>query len=92
MFSVIIVTAAKKENASSKSWIFYIGTTTEKLSWLDNTMRVKNDTTSKMNILRKRVQKLKTFLLHFMTTFHNFALQIETSWAKSVVNPILETN
>ena len=26
-----------------------------------------------------------------MTTFYNFALKIETSWAKKVINPILET-
>ena len=26
-----------------------------------------------------------------MTVFYNFALKIETSWAKKVVNPILET-
>ena len=26
-----------------------------------------------------------------MTTFYNFALKIETSWAKKVVKPILET-
>ena len=25
-----------------------------------------------------------------MTTFYNFALKIETSWAKKVVKPILE--
>ena len=27
----------------------------------------------------------------FITIFHNFALQIETGWAKRVVKPILET-
>ena len=27
-----------------------------------------------------------------MTTFYNFALKIETSWAKKVVKPILETS
>ena len=26
-----------------------------------------------------------------MTTFYNFALKIETNWAKKVVKPILET-
>ena len=26
-----------------------------------------------------------------MTTFHNFALKIETSWAKRMVKPVLET-
>ena len=27
----------------------------------------------------------------FITTFYNFALEIETGWGKSMVKPILET-
>ena len=34
-----------------------------------------------MNILRKRAKKDKNvIILHFMTTFHNVALKIETSF------------
>ena len=36
-------------------------------------------------------QKCAMYILHFMATFHNFALKIETSSAKRVVQPILET-
>ena len=43
-----------------------------------------------MENLKKRPQKLNIKLLHFTNTFHNFALKIETSWAKSVVKPTLE--
>ena len=45
-----------------------------------------------MYILRKRAQELNdiTVFLHVMTTFHNFALIIETSLAETVVKPILE--
>ena len=39
-----------------------------------------NFATSKMNILRKRDQKVKKTILHFMTTFHNVPLKIETSF------------
>ena len=35
--------------------------------------------------------KLKKAFWNFMTTFHNFALNIETSWASRLVQPILET-
>ena len=45
-----------------------------------------------MHILRKRVWKLENILfLHFMTTFHNFAFKLETTWAKMVFKPISET-
>ena len=30
-------------------------------------------------------------ILHFTTTFHNFAFKIETSWAKRAAKPIFET-
>ena len=39
-------------------------------------------------ILRKSAWKLKNLLFfHFMTNAYNFALKIETNWAKSVVEP-----
>ena len=42
-----------------------------------------------MNILRKRAQKVKKItILHFMSTFHNVALKIETEW---VFKPIMKT-
>ena len=40
-----------------------------------------------MYILKKRAQKLKNII----SSPYNFALKIETSWAKKVVKPILET-
>ena len=51
-----------------------------------------------MNLINKKVhfeekcQKLKNILFFsLMTTFYNFALKVEISWAKKVVRPILET-
>ena len=35
--------------------------------------------------------KKKYIIFPRMTAFYNFALKIETSWAKKVVKPILET-
>ena len=40
----------------------------------------------------KNCPKVKKHIIFpFMTTFYNFALKIETNWAKKVVKPILET-
>ena len=50
----------------------------------------KNVTTSKMYILGISGQKLKN-IFPLTTTFYDFALKIETSWAKKVVKPSLET-
>ena len=60
-------------------------------NWVDwiNTRQEKNVTTSEMYILRRSSQKLKNIFP--MTTFCNFTLKIETSWAKKVVKSILET-
>ena len=56
-------------------------TMTEKLSWL-----------AKHHVKKmSQPQKCAMYILHFMATFHNFALKIETSSAKRVVQPILET-
>ena len=44
-----------------------------------------------MYILRKSTQKIKKHIFLLMTTFYNFTLKIETSWAKKVVKSILET-
>ena len=60
--------------------------------WFDwiSKKREKNVTTSNVYILRKGTQKLENILfLHIMTTFHNFA-DNKTSWAETVVTPILE--
>ena len=35
--------------------------------------------------------KEKQHIFPLMTTFHNFTLQMETIWAKKVLNPILWT-
>ena len=61
-----------------------------KLSWPDKYHARKNVVTSKIYILRKKVQKQKPFL-HFMTNFHNFSPKTEPSWVKWMVKPILET-
>ena len=45
-----------------------------------------------MFIFSKRAEKLNNItFLHFMTTFHNFTLKIDTSHVKRVVKPILKT-
>ena len=45
----------------------------------------------KMTRPQKRAWKLKNIaFLHFMTTFHDSTLKIETGWAKNVVKPISE--
>ena len=43
-----------------------------------------------MYILRKKAESEKAFF-HFITTFYNYALKVETSLAKRMVKPILET-
>ena len=43
-----------------------------------------------MYILKKSTQKLKN-IFSLMTTFYNFTLKIETSWAEKVGKAILET-
>ena len=43
-----------------------------------------------MYILRKKAESEKSFF-HFITTFHNYALKVETSPSKRMVKPILET-
>ena len=47
-------------------------------------------------LIAKRIKYLKNMnvthsILHFTTTFHNFAFKIETSWAKRAAKPIFET-
>ena len=45
-----------------------------------------------MYILRRNVQKLKRCIfLNFMTIFYNFAIKLEPSWTKRVVQLISET-
>ena len=44
-----------------------------------------------MYILGRSAQKLKKHIFAFMTTFYDFALKIETSWAKMDVKPSLKT-
>ena len=45
----------------------------------------------KMYIFEKKCPKIKKHIFPLMTTFYNFTLKIETSWAKKVVKSILET-
>ena len=56
-----------------------------RVDWI-NTRQEKNVTTSKMYIYRRSTQKLKN-ICPLMTTFYNFTLKIETSWAKKVLGP-----
>ena len=62
-----------KNIASTENWVASISTGQEK-----------NVTTLKLYILRKMAQMLKSiFIVHFMTTFYNFALKtkpVELSW------------
>ena len=53
----------------------------------------KNITTLKIYILKKEseIKKKNIFLSPHDYTFYKFPLKIETSWAKKVVKPILET-
>ena len=62
-------------------------------NWVDwtTTTREKNVTTSKIYILGRSAQKLKNHIFALRTTFYDFALKIETSWAKMDVKPSLET-
>ena len=50
----------------------------------------KNATTAKAYILRRSAQKLKN-IFSPMTTFYNFTLKIEISWAEKVDKSILKT-
>ena len=62
-------------------------------NWVDWTItrREKNTTTSKIYILGRSAQKLKNIFFSLLTIFYDFALKIETSWAKKAVKPSLET-
>ena len=56
------------------------------VSWLEKCYSTKNVAISK--ILGKKAQKFKNIIfLHFTTTFHNFALNIETGWPLGCLNP-----
>ena len=62
-------------------------------NWADwtTTRREKDITTSKMYILARSAPKLKKHIFPLMTTLYDFALKIETSWAKKGVKSSLET-
>ena len=51
----------------------------------------KKMSTWKVYILGKSAQNLKNHIFALMTTFYDFAPNIETSWAKMDVKPNLET-
>ena len=59
------------------------------LSWLDMYKATKTVATSKVHF-KKKAAKVKKVFLHFMTTFDNFTLKIETGWATWLVYPIWE--
>ena len=44
-----------------------------------------------INFKKKGSKVKKNYVLHFMTNFHNFALKINTIWAKRAIRSILET-
>ena len=58
------------------------------VDWI-TTRQEKNAATSKIYILRRSAQNLTYF--SYMTTFNNFTLKINTSWAKKIAKSILET-
>ena len=62
-------------------------------NWVDltTTRQEKNVTSSNMYILGRSAQKLKNHIFALVTTFYDFALKIETNWAKMDVKPSLET-
>ena len=62
-------------------------------NWVDwrTTRQEKYITSSKMHILGRSTQILKTTFFTLMTTFYDFALKIKTSWAKKDVKSNLET-
>ena len=67
-FSVIIATIAKRKNASSKTWILCVHTTTEsfdwisRLSWLDKYLARENVAT--WNVHFEKNPKIKNFIFH----------------------------
>ena len=81
------VLIVKRKNVSSykyvvplKNWVDWITTRREKISQ-----------SQKCTLWKKSTPKLKHIIFPLMTTLYNFALKIETSWAKKVVKPISET-
>ena len=59
--------------------------------WI-TTRREKNVTASRLYIFVKNFLKVENMLFfHLVTTLYNFAIKIETSWAKRVRKSILET-
>ena len=69
----------KRKNASSKTYYKYV-VTLKNWHWQ----------TQKWYILKRSAQKFKNiYIFPLMTTFYNFTLKMETSWAKKVLKPIL---
>ena len=44
-----------------------------------------------MVYFEKKCPEIKRHVFSLMTTFYNFTLNIETSWAKKALKPIMET-
>ena len=62
-----------------------------KVDWITASQE-KTSQTQKWYIFRWSSHKLwKKYICPLMTTFYNFTFKVETSWAKKVLNPILET-
>ena len=62
-------------------------------NWVDwiSTKREKKVTNTKMVYFEKKCPEIKRHVFPPMTTFYNFTLNIETSWAKKALKPIMET-
>ena len=63
-----------------KNWVYWITTKAKKFHNMKNIH------------FEKKCPKIKKHIIFpLITIFYNFALKLETSWAKKVVKPILET-
>ena len=85
----IDILIVKRKDASSKT--FYKNVLRLK-NWVDwiTTRQKKNVTNTKMVYFEKKCPEIKkNHIFTLMTTFNNFTLKMETSWAKKVLKPIL---
>ena len=75
----IDILIVKRKNVSSKTSYKYILTLEKWVDWI-TTRRAKNVTITEIKNI---------YIFPLITTFYNFTLIMETSWAKKVLKPIL---
>ena len=79
----------KRKNASSKTSYKNVLTLKNWVDWITDRQE-KNITNTKMVYFEKKCPEIKkNHIFTLMTTFYNFTLKMETSWAKKVLKPIL---